>query len=272
MDAGEVFELCISRVRNHALKARLEAIRPEITQAAADYDDAASTASLQNFPRLARIGTVTKDELMNVYSGRMAKEGQPGRDVYDKLMTAAPRRECPLCGSGKVMTLDHHLPKSEYPVLAVLPTNLVPSCYWCQRSKKQSYPTTAEEQTLHPYYDDFELETWLRATVNTTSPASFTFYVDPPADWDAIVRERLTKHTEAFELFELFSINAASELVIIRHRLNELFLSGGADEVRRHLIAEAASRQAGRLNSWETAMYVAAASSDWFCDGGFAVE
>jgi 5-methylcytosine-specific restriction endonuclease McrA len=272
MDAGEVFKTCISRIRKSDLRTRLTVIEPDISQAAIDYDRAGSPASLQTIPRHTHVGEVTKEELMSVYSGRMAKTGQPGRTVYDELFISAPLRECPLCGSGKVMTLDHHLPKAEYPSLVVTPTNLVPSCYWCQRSKKESYPLTEAEQTLHPYYDDFTTETWLKAEVHETSPASFVFFADPPANWSLVRQQRVAHHMEAFELAELFTSNAGSELVNIRHRLLGLHGGGGVQQVRLHLLAEAASRRAARLNSWETAMYTAAADSEWFCDGGFALE
>ncbi|WP_053161421.1 HNH endonuclease [Streptomyces caatingaensis] len=61
---------------------------------------------------------------------------------------------CPLCGISKVTTIDHQLLKGRYPLLAVVPVNLVPACRDCNTGKGEEAPATAEDQPLHPYYDD----------------------------------------------------------------------------------------------------------------------
>lgn len=271
-NAADVFELCISKVRRKELKQRLAAIGPNIVEAANRYDRAASAAELHGFPRSENVGAVTNKEMIAVYVGRMAQKSQPGRPVYDKLLIAPLLQFCPLCASGRVTTLDHHLPKTEYPVLAVTPTNLVPACEWCQGRKRRAYPTIAEEQTIHPYYDDFTDQTWLKATVTQTAPASFFFFADPPAEWDAVRQERVRNHLTTFRLPELYASNAGNELLNIRQHLSVLFDAGGAAIVQSHLTQQANSRVAAFRNSWETAMYCAAAASDWFCNRGFAFE
>ena len=157
-------------------------------------------------------------------------------------------------------------------MLAVTPNNLVPSCTWCQTAKWEAYPQAAGEQTIHPYFDNFEDEVWLHAAVVEVAPASFIFFVDPPVAWGEITADRLRHHLQIFRLPELYTSNASHELLNIRHRLGNLRIAGGINAVRAHLTEEAAARQSNRLNSWQTAMYRAAAGSDWFCDGGFAME
>jgi 5-methylcytosine-specific restriction endonuclease McrA len=270
--ASDVFRLCISRVRNRDLKRRLSSIERSIAEAADAYDQAARLTELHTFPRSADIGVVTRNEIIAVYVGRMVPEKQPGREIYNKLLNAPLNQTCPLCGVGTVNTLDHHLPKTEYTSLVVTPANLIPSCYWCQTSKRENYPTTAGEQTLHPYYDDFTNERWLRATVNEERPASFFFFAEPPANWDHDRQERVRQHMESFKLAKLFASNAGNHLLGIRHGLHELYDAGGSDAVRIHLGEHANSYRAAFRNSWETAMYDAAVSSNWFCDGGFELE
>jgi hypothetical protein len=264
-----VFRLCISKVKNRDLKRRLTSVEPIVVKTSEDYNIAAESAALHTFPRSADVGLITRDEMIDVYVGRMVPETQPGRVVYDRLMNAPALGRCPLCGVGLVKTLDHHLPKTQYTALSVTPTNLIPSCYWCQFSKRQGYPTTAGEQTLHPYYDDFTNDRWLRAEVIETRPASFVFSVDPPNGWTEETANRLRSHMKTFCLYDLYSSNAGSELRNMHYRLNELFIDGGPGSVRTHLLEEAATRRAANLNSWETATYNAAAASDWFCDRGF---
>jgi hypothetical protein len=217
---------------------------------------------------------VTTDELKHLYTYRMVNDNQPGREIYDRLKSSSGDK-CPLCGVNTVKTLDHHLPKAKYPILSVTPNNLVPSCRDCQSAKKTGYPTTAEEQTLHPYYDNIDNVIWLTAVVNHETPATFTFDVTAPGAWSQILTDRVRYHMTSFELPRLFAVNAASELAGIRPALTNLFNAGCMDVVRAELQSRADSWrqggiQTGRLNSWQLAMYQAAAASDWFCNGGFA--
>ena len=157
--AAASYDLCISRVRNRSLRTRLRSVRPNVTSAAANYVTLAETSLLHTFPRSANVaGAVTKEEMGAVYTARMVGKKGPGRGLYDALIAGATRGRCPLCGVGQVTTLDHHLPKSKFPVLSVTPANLVPACTWCQNAKLEGFPRTAEEQTIHPYFDDFEDE------------------------------------------------------------------------------------------------------------------
>src|SRR5258708_7182739 len=209
--------------------------------------------------------------MVTTYTGRMVAKSQPGRPIYDRLIAGSAGGRCPLCGLGHVSTLDHHLPKAEYPVLAVSPANLIPSCNWCQGAKDGSYPASANDQTLHPYFDNVDGGRWLAAEVVNSTPAAFRFVVVPPPSWNGtIIAARVRHHMKTFKLARLFASNAADELSNIRQRLEDLLAKGGSEAVRAHLNAEAQSRENAWLNSWQTATYQAAAESDWFCEGGFA--
>jgi hypothetical protein len=267
---GDVFVLCISKVRNRDLKSRLTAVQSAIVRAADDYDRAAASSQLHHFPRSTSVeNQVTKDEMIAVYEGRMVPRTQPGRPVYERLLSLAPNRRCPRCSVGSVATLDHHLPKTEYPVLSVVPWNLIPSCDRCQRSKREAYPQDAEDQPLHPYYDDVSGERWLRATAVEGTPASFIFDVEPPQAWDHTLIERLRHHLQLFDLRVLYASNAADEILNKRQRLESLLNTGGAESVHAYLVEERDSFEAASLNSWQAAMYRAASDSEWFCQGGF---
>lgn len=270
LDAGEVFTQCISRVRNQALKVRLESIETEITQASDTFADLAAQVRLYEFAREAVVGgVVTTAEMEAVYNQRMVPKTAPGRTAYDKLMSLARSGKCPLCAQRDASTLDHHLPKAHYPVLAVAPLNLVPSCKDCNKAKLASLPTNATEETLHPYFDDIDGDRWLFASVQTTAPASLRFFVDPPNHWDAVLTARMLLHFETLGLGELYAAQGADELLNIRHQLQTLHDAGGAATVRSELSARAESAESVRVNGWRVSAFQAFAESDWFCDGGF---
>ncbi len=269
-EAEDVFTTCISRVRDVHLKARLAGVTEAIATASAEFEDAAMHTRLHQIVREDLVGgAVTRAEMEAVYTQRMAKKGAPGRDVYDALFTSSPQGKCPLCGHRTVSTLDHHLPKTHYPALAVSPLNLVPACGDCNKAKLASFPANASEETLHPYFDDIDGGRWLYADVLHTRPAALRFFVEAPAHWSAELTLRVERHFKTLGLGRLYASEAADELLNIRHQLRVLHESGGAALVQVELQDRAESCQEARRNGWRSVTYEAFAESLWFCDDGF---
>ena len=136
----------------------------------------------------------------------------------------------------------------------------------------EACPRTAQEQTFHPYYDNFESGVWLRADVIEGVPASFYFLVQALDGCNSITAARARHHMKVFKLASLYAANAGSQLANMRGRLTELFQVGGIESVRSYLMDEAKSYERVSLNSWQSAMYRGALASEWFCEGGFAGE
>jgi len=268
--AGDTYATCISKVRDPVLKARLNCATVAIVTASAAYDAAAERQALHEIVRVAPVNGVTREELGAVYSQRMAAKGSPGRDIYDELLSAPAHGRCPLCAQRTVTTLDHHLPKAHYPALAVTPLNLVPACADCNKAKLDSIPHAAEDVGLHPYFDDIDDRHWLRAKVIETRPTSLLFKVATVDDWEAVLMQRVRNHFRTLGLAKLYTSEAAEELLNIRHSLNDLLASAGADAVRLELVDRADSCRRVRRNGWRTAAYDAWAESGWFHNGGFA--
>lgn len=267
--AQDVYDSCVTMVKNPALRAELEGISTDIKKAAKGYDAHATAKTLYLTPRTAKVRKVNGEELVKVYTLRMVPKKAKGRPIYDRILSAPVNGRCPFCGIGTVNTLDHFLPKTHFPVFSVVPNNLVPACTWCQGEKMEYFPTTAGEQLLHPYFDDFDQDIWLVADVVAGSPAAFRFHASPPANWTLDDKARVAAHLKELNLSLLFSSNAGSRLTEIRGRLVKLHDAGGLDPVRAHLAEELSSLEEDSKNSWVAAMYRAAVASDWFCDGGF---
>ncbi|MDX8124412.1 hypothetical protein SKZ59_21785 [Janthinobacterium sp. GMG2] len=268
--AQDVFDICVTMVKNPALRAQLEAISTDIKKAAICYDTDAAAKTLYLTPLTAKIRKVNGDELVKVYTLRMVPKKAKGRQIYDRILSAPVNGRCPFCGIGTVNTLDHFLPKTHFPVFSVTPNNLVPACTWCQGEKMEYFATTAGGQLLHPYFDNFDQDIWLAADVVKGSPAAFRYHVSPPAHWAVNDKARVAAHLKELNLGLLFSSNAGSRLAEIRGRLVKLHNLGKMNAVRSHLEEELASMEEECKNSWVAAMYRAAVASNWFCDGGFS--
>lgn len=269
-NAKTVFLTCISKVKNTDLKSRLTAVADEIESLASVYDQAAENATLNNITRDDFVNSiVSKDEMKKVYEYRMARKGQPGRHIYDKLLLMPKQGICPLCGQRKADTLDHHLPQAHYPFLVVTPFNLVAACSACNKTKLNKISAQAENQTLHPYYDDVTTERWLHAEVIEDNPMALRFFVQPPYNWGDVLKARLHHHFKIFELGALYTTHAGSELVNQKAKLELLFNRGGVENVIEDLKENAYSYTCAHRNSWQSAMYQALAENGWYCNRGF---
>ena len=210
-----------------------------------------------------------EDRLVTVLEGRkwLLQFENPRKNYYNKLILAAPFGKCPLCSVREVDTLDHYLPKSKYPIYAVTPINLIPSCFKCNKGKFISFPTKSEEQTLNPYYDNIESEEWINAEVLQTSPISFRYFVNSPILWNQPLKDRVSNHFDSYHINELFSSHANEELRGVKKQLENLY-NDNPSLLVSHLQDSYISRIELGMNSWQALMYKALLNDDWFCSGG----
>jgi len=276
-DPQTVYQTCTNSITDDDLRNRLNLVTNDIVVAARIYKQTATTKQLYSIPQNNAhnddivVGAVTKKELKEVYNSHMVGSTKPARVIYDQLLSLAPLGKCPFCGFGYASTLDHYLPKTNYPLLSVLPLNLVPACKDCNTGKNTAIASKSEEQFLHPYFDHqgFVNDPWLYAKVEQTSPASISFYVQPPDDWDKVSKERVRHHFNGFKLAARYSVEACNQLACLRDTLIQYRELLGVKKVRQHLNIEALSYAKQHINSWQTAMFKALSANDWYCGGGF---
>ncbi|NLW33973.1 MAG: hypothetical protein GXY80_00625 [Syntrophorhabdus aromaticivorans] len=267
-DACLSLETCISHLRDAGLRTKLTAIKPAVIAAETNYKNCGSNGTFFRIAEATTVaGCVTVQEMEKLYKGTFSRKKSRARQIYDEIKTASSI--CPLCAQRDVSTLDHYLAQSRHPALTVTPANLVPACLACNKAKLDRQPQNAEEQTLHPYFDEVDDEMWLFARVLEDSPPIVRFTANPPTNWPIIKQERVKTHFRIFGLATLYSTHAASELVGIYLNLTRIASHGGPDDLRHHLAEQQESREAVTRNSWQGAMYKALSESDWFCTEGY---
>lgn len=263
-----VFTICISKIRP-TLKNRLELCKTDVVAAAKDFEIKIEKGHLHKIKSKDNLHpNISADEMEKVYT-RMLDKKHPARVFYDKLLATPKHGRCPLCGHNPVATIDHHLPKELYPILCIVLSNLIPACRNCNSNKGTFYAKCSEEETIHPYFDDVETDTWLQASVIQSNPVSIEFSVSNPSNWTDLLGKRVKYHFGLFKLAKLYSTQAACELGDIQYNLTKLFNASGAQSVQEYLLDAAISRENNHKNSWQTAMYRALANCSWFYSGGF---
>ncbi|MBY3297647.1 HNH endonuclease [Rhizobium laguerreae] len=85
-----------------------------------------------------------------LYKSRSSRGGPIGR-----IRSQGGLKCCPMCGSPMTGSLDHYLPKEDYPEFSIYSKNLVPACPACNSGTKGvTYcGKVPSERFLHPYFD-----------------------------------------------------------------------------------------------------------------------
>ncbi|SNT61651.1 hypothetical protein SAMN05216374_5949 [Tardiphaga sp. OK246] len=268
ISTAQVLASCLTGTDDADLKRRIGSIAGELDIVGNDYDACGKQQMLHLIARVTSVGSVTKQELENLYSNHLSASGGAARYVYDAIRNAVPNKRCPLCGVGTVAVLDHHLPKSKYPNLSITPANLVPACHFCNNTKRARFPKGAGEQTLHPYYDGYLIDQWVWAKLDQLSPLVVLYFAQGPDHWSDVDRSRVLRHFKICGLATTFMSNGNDELSVLKGYLEELYLKGGFIEVAAYL-SEQAYIHAVRPNSWQFAMYQLLSTDNWFVNGGF---
>jgi hypothetical protein len=243
----------------------------------AAYKEAAKDGKLVTFSRVKHrkgydpqvFGELKKSDLVHLYTQNLVPQGKPGRAIYDRIKVTS-NGKCPFCGDiGHVKSLDHYVPKANFPIYSVTPANLVPCCRDCNSEKLNSFPVLKSELTLHPYYDDdrfFEVR-WVSARVVEADLPVVEFYVDAPKSWSQEDRERVLNHFGAYNLAERFSVEAAVDVVeLIRSRRG--FLRNFSAEDFSSYLKDRSSNSTLPINNWRRVSSLALSNSEWFCKKG----
>jgi hypothetical protein len=269
-DAASTVQACASGITiEERAQALLDAL-PVIQASEVEYRELGSIGQLYRIEESSDVTPAIDTELMGViYKSHFVRKGSPSRGLYEQIKMAPEFGICPLCGQRTVATVDHYLPQSRYPRLNLTPVNLVPACADCNKQKLAGVPTRAEDQTLHPYFDDLGNERWLIVEVLPSSPPTISFAIRPARHWTEVLFARVRHHFHVMGLGELYVAQAASEMADISYALEDIGATVGADGIRQHLDGQFRSRHARDANSWKTALYEGLRDSDWFCAEGY---
>lgn len=255
------------RMRRQPHLSRIQARTADMEMAEILYIAAYQDGTLTDLSK--KISTAGSDEeyLLFAYDGGLVAS-KAGRDIYDQILAGTPFERCPLCGRGIATTLDHQLPKSEYPILAITPANLVPACSTCNQKKSNKDAADESEMLLHPYFDQLGTNQWLEARIHEESPARAQFFVRRSQDWSASFSERVARHFDFFGLSRQYALAAAGKLATDRLQHAGLLARAGSDELRLHLHEAADGHWSVAGNTWEGALCTALAKSEWYVNGG----
>lgn len=262
----KIFDDCISNVRV-LRKTKFQTRKSGIVTFSEEYLLRAQAKNLHQCSVDTGYIDLTISDFIFLYKSKMVPANQPGRTHYEKLLLASPNQMCPYCDSSPVEELDHVLVKKYYSRFSIVPINLVPSCGWCNKKKKEKVISKKSDLHFHPYFDEEQDQRWLYARVIPDDKIIlFEFFIQSVPGWDVDENKRIKTHFETFKLKEKFSVLAAST-VLDDTQLPVLF-DESPEALRKHIESVANQLLKHKVNFWKTAMFCALRDSDWFCKEG----
>lgn len=248
----DIFKKCVSGYKDQQKVSTLLQCKCMIEHDSVLYDRVVP-AKLEEFKQLSLPGNIDPKEISKVYTEKFADESGPGRKYYNAIKEQADRNICPICGIRMVKTLDHYLPKSKFPTLSVTPSNLIPSCRDCNMDKRDNVACDSQNTPVHLYFDDIPNEPWLQVTIGDHLEA--LYYVSCPDTWDEGLRGRLEKHLDFYNLHDLYSSHASSEIADSIYMWTKTVLQSNFDTLKLILMDECKSAELNDINSWKSALY-----------------
>ena len=144
-----------------------------------EYKETLENLQLRIFDRYIEYET-NKKELEKVNNSKItdserkclltcySREGYIGRIITEeiyKIQLPQHQHKCPYCYIGSPDTIDHYIPKKQYPEFAILPINLIPCCSRCNGKKGESWKENGKRLYINYYFDDIPKIKFLKATI-----------------------------------------------------------------------------------------------------------
>lgn len=276
----DVIRECAKGIRNRNLKERLlDSLKDLSTNNLRYQADGLSSQLHTATSHRYQVGKLDDDELKWLYDNRLGRGGDTGvGKIRERLLAAAPDQRCCYCQQSIATTLDHFVPKSVVPALAIDLWNLVPSCSECNHKMGNAHATSAEEEMLHPYFWPSSLGRWLYVSVTVSEYVDANFYSCPDPGLPTTLRKRMVAEFEQLELAVRFKILAARELRVLGERYSDMrnnlsrmgwTASYMSEFFRNNLLELAEERKRVDENDLLLALYKGLADSSAYCEGGY---
>lgn len=266
VDATNVFDE-IAEAKRQPRRNQMRAARDKVLVAYQAYEGAVPEVGEL---RGASLTATQKEAIQHAYTVETA----PMTTLRGNLLKRVSVARCPFCGISESSTLDHYLPKEQYPEFAIFPKNLVPSCAICNTRKRDRIldDGTNVRMFLHPCYDSIPDMPFLRVRARMKSDALILSYrLTHPRGMSLRTFQHLQLHFKELDLADRYRRMGLEHLGSQYPALRRAY---GPNEdpgrVAEKLVQGAEDfEEVSGTNYWLAKLYRALASNAEFCDGGF---
>lgn len=267
-DCFEIHKTAVNNKQNGELKERLLVLNPAIRE---EYDKFIQKFNAHQLNTLIPNSGIalSKDDLLSLYRYQ-SKTITLVRESIRKLQIKTIISTCQNCTLDSANTLDHLLPKSNFPEFIVNPKNLFPCCSTCNSYKLDAIANAGPQKFLNLYLDELPHEQYLFVDVfmDPYNEIDFHFFlnnIDSRIDPElySVIENHFAK-LHLFERMRLKCIEYISELetkiLVFKPRLS-------IDEIISDLIVAAnKDKEAYGFNHWKCILEITLLESPIFID------
>lgn len=268
VDAEDVFD-SIAAAKLQPRRRRMQGARGKVLAAYAGYEKAA--------PDVGGLGqallTVVQKKVMR---HAFTVETAPMTAFRGALLDRKCVVRCPFCAISESSTLDHFLPKEQYPEFSIFPKNLVPSCAVCNTRKRDRIliDGTDVRMFLHPCFDAIPNMAFLDVRARIKADALLLSYrLTRPAGMKIRTFQHLRSHFTELDLADRYRRMSFDHLGGQHPALRRAYgVKKDSARVTEKLIEGAEDfEEVWGPNYWLARLYRTLADNQNFCDGGFDI-
>lgn len=249
--------------RTHTQK-ELARIKPLLIECYVIYDKLFSKNKLELIQRKINITENDKESFAKLYSREF-----PSYNAILDLARSHNSGTCPYCSINLPTTIDHFVPKKEYPEYAAHCHNLIPVCADCNRRKKEQWRNNYQRLFLNPYLDKLEDYNFLgvRVTIEDNKP-SILFYIENRGNISDSLFRIIETHYQILKIIETLNNACIETFYSIQSDLvTEVKMRNASLEKIMQLHVEQAMRklQCFGKNHWKSLLEKAIFENKEFC-------
>lgn len=205
----QLYQEAVNRA-NDSKKNHLNGIQSTVKDCYNEYESEFSKSGIHTLTQHG-ISEPSSTMLRSLYSSQSALIKRLRRFFNTELPNRLYRNTCPYCTGSGTSTIEHILPKEDYPEYAINTLNLIPCCGICNPSKGQKVKDDAGmPQFINFYYHDIESQEFLIADISFDDNGKplFTFHLNLQHFSDSVLRAAIENHYENLHLLERYKIMA----------------------------------------------------------------
>ena len=176
-DAFEEFSNALKRKKDPISKAKLEKIENQVKDAYDQYYTNFKSNSL-HLQSSSQLFSDNKNELQSLYEYQNKVICSIKNNIKSQQIQSI-RTTCQNCTINSVESMDHILPQSKYPELAINAYNLFPCCSKCNEYKNKKESTATIQEFLNLYLDKLPDVQYLFVDIFISNgELDFQYYLD----------------------------------------------------------------------------------------------
>ncbi|WP_168118515.1 HNH endonuclease [Paenibacillus sp. HB172176] len=219
LDPIDLYSSLLKNARSEEKKIRMIELQPYLVRRYDFYKEISS--NLENMT-ISEITDTNDISILHSCYNRNRKGHLEGEIVAKiiNIQSIQHKNKCPYCGIDRPRTIDHYLPKSDFPEFSVFPLNLVPCCQYCNGKKGDRWINESGKRIfLNLYYDKIPEIKYLYTRIHLDQAGlpiiKFELVYTEEIECFDIIKE----HYAALDLLNQYSLNVEDEISSIHDYL-----------------------------------------------------